>query len=239
MSAIGRTAMVLAAGHGLRMRPLTLSRPKPLIVVGGKALIEHAFERLREAGVTRAVVNAHYLAEQIEAWASRQVSPEIIISDERVELLDTGGGIVRALPWLGDDAFFVLNSDSFWIDAGEPALARLKRTWDDAEMDCLLLLSRIDQTVGYDGEGDFTIDAQGRLARRGHGGGEPFVYSGGYLVHPRLFAGESARPFSMNLLWDRAIAQGRLFGLGHRGRWLHVGTPEAIPLAEAALAEAG
>ena len=233
---LGERAMVLAAGYGQRMRPLTLTRPKPLIEVAGKALIDYGFERLRAAGVAKAVVNVHYLAEQIEAWAGRQTGPSIEISDERSELLDTGGGIAHALPLLGERPFFAVNSDSFWVDEGEPALDRLRAAWDGERMDCLLLLSRLERTVGYDGGGDFVRDDTGRLARRSAvPDGVPLVYSGAYLVAPRLFAGAPRGKFSMNLLWDRAIAAGRLFGIAHTGRWLHVGTPEAIPLAEAAL----
>jgi MurNAc alpha-1-phosphate uridylyltransferase len=232
----GERAMVLAAGYGQRMRPLTLTRPKPLVEVAGKALIAHGFDRLRAAGVETAVVNVHYLPDQIEAWAARQTAPRIIISDERGEILDTGGGIAHALPLLGEKPFFVINSDSFWVDEGEPALDRLRAAWDDDSMDCLLLLSRLERTVGYDGKGDFVRDDVGRLARRAAvADGVPLVYSGAYLVAPRLFEGAPQGKFSMNLLWDKAIAQGRLFGIVHTGRWLHVGTPEAIPLAEAAL----
>jgi MurNAc alpha-1-phosphate uridylyltransferase len=227
--------MVLAAGLGQRMRPLTLTRPKPLVEVGGKPLIGYGFDRLREARVGTAVVNVHYLAEQIEAWAARQTAPRTIISDERAIILDTGGGVARALKLLGDDPFFVINSDSFWIDSGEPALERLRARWDDAAMDCLLLLSPLPRTVGYDGAGDFVIQEGGRLARKGKAEGEPLAYIGGYIVSPRLFRDVPSGPFSMNLLWDRAIAAGRLYGLVHEGLWLHVGTPEAIPLAEAAL----
>ena len=233
---MGETAMVLAAGYGLRMRPLTLTRPKPLIEVAGKALIAHGFDRLRAAGVGTAVVNVHYLPEQIEAWAREQSSPRIIISDERGEILDTGGGIVQALPLLGEKPFFVINSDSFWVEEGEPALDRLRAAWDDRKMDCLLLLSELGRTVGYDGKGDFVRDASGRLVRRSAAPeAVPLAYSGAYLVAPRLFKGAPHGTFSMNLLWDEAIAAGRLFGIEHRGRWLHVGTPDAIPLAEAAL----
>ena len=235
MSGIGETAMVLAAGYGQRMRPLTLTRPKPLVEVAGKALIDYGFDRLRAAGVTRAVVNVHYLADQIETWASRQQSPAITISDERPEILDTGGGVAKALPLLGEKPFFVLNSDSFWVDEGEAALDRLRAAWDESRMDCLLLLSPLERTVGYDGTGDFTRAQDGRLKRRAAGEGTPLAYIGGYLVSPRLFEGAPQGKFSMNLLWDRAIASGRLFGLEHTGRWLHVGTPEAIPLAESAL----
>jgi N-acetyl-alpha-D-muramate 1-phosphate uridylyltransferase len=233
----GEKAMVLAAGYGQRMRPLTLTRPKPLVEVAGKPLIDYGFERLRAAGVETAVVNVHYLPEQIEAWAARQAAPRIIISDERGEILDTGGGIAKALPLLGEKPFFVINSDSFWVDEGEPALDRLRAAWDDDRMDCLLLLSALARTVCYDGPGDFLRDAEGRLARRSAAEGVPLVYSGAYLVSPRLFAGAPQGKFSMNLLWDKAIAAGRLFGIEHRGRWLHVGTPAAIGLAEAALRE--
>ena len=233
---LGETAMVLAAGFGQRMRPLTLTRPKPLIEVAGKPLIDYGMAHLRAAGVPRAVVNVHYLPEQIEAWGAHQKNPAVTISDERGEILDTGGGIVHALPRLGAAPFFVINSDSFWVDEGEPALDRLRAAWDDARMDCLLLLSPLDRTVGYDGAGDFVRDAAGRLQRRAAvPDGTPLAYSGAYLVAPRLFAGAPHGKFSMNLLWDKAIAAGRLFGIAHRGRWLHVGTPEAIPLAEAAL----
>jgi MurNAc alpha-1-phosphate uridylyltransferase len=227
--------MVLAAGYGQRMRPLTLTRPKPLVEVAGKSLIDYGFDRLRAAGVDEAVVNVHYLPDQIEAWAQRQAAPRIVISDEKAEILDTGGGVAHALPRLGDAPFFVINSDSFWVDDGTPALDRLRTAWDDAAMDCLLLLSPLERTVGYDGKGDFTCGADGRLARRATSQGTPLAYIGGYLVSPRLFEGAPEGKFSMNLLWDRAIAAGRLFGLEHTGRWLHVGTPDAIPLAEAAL----
>lgn len=231
----GSRAMVLAAGFGQRMRPLTLTRPKPLIEVAGRPLIDYGFERLREAGVERAVVNVHYLAEQIEAWAALQRNPAVVISDERGEILDTGGGVLRALPLLGEEPFFVINSDSFWVEQGEPALDRLRAAWDDGAMDCLLLLSPLERTVGYDGRGDFLLGQDGRLTRRGKAEGTALAYIGGYLVSPRLFEGAPEGAFSMNLLWDRAIAQGRLFGIEHLGRWLHVGTPEAIPLAEEAL----
>ncbi|MCA3555956.1 nucleotidyltransferase family protein [Aestuariivirga sp.] len=231
----GTHAMVLAAGHGLRLRPLTLARPKPLVEVAGKALIDHGFDRLRAAGVETAVVNVHYLAAQIEAWARRQSAPRIVISDERAELLDTGGGVAKALPLLGNGPFFVINSDSFWLDEGAPALDRLRAAWDDRAMDCLLLLSPLDRTVGYDGKGDFTRAEDGRLSRRATSQGTPLAYIGGYLASPRIFAAAPRGAFSMNLLWDRAIAAGRLFGVEHAGRWLHVGTPGAIALAEAAL----
>ncbi len=236
----GHTAMVLAAGFGHRMRPLTLATPKPLIKVAGKPLIEHGFDRLREAGVTRAVVNAHYLAEQIESWCATIAHPVTEVSDERDAILDTGGGIARALRMLGTEPFFVLNSDSFWIDRGMPALQRLRNAWDDAAMDCLLLLCDPAATSGYEGKGDFAIAGDGRLTRaRFAPTSKAFAYIGGYVVHPRLFQSAPAGAFSMNLLWDRAIAAGRLYGLAHGGHWLHVGTPEAIGLAEDWLRRSG
>ena len=237
MSRIGTTAMVLAAGLGTRMRPVTGTRPKPLVEVAGKSLLDHGFDRLRQAGVRRAVINVHYLPEQVEAWAARQSSPAIVISDERAGILDTGGGIAHALHLLGPDPFFVINSDSFWIDRRTPALERLRLAWDDAAMDCLLLLCPLAQTVGYGGSGDFVLGPDGRIARKATSAGEPLAYIGAYLVAPRLFADAPAGKFSMNLLWDRAIATNRLSGIAHWGKWLHVGTPEAIALAEAALAE--
>ena len=233
--------MVLAAGFGTRMRPLTDATPKPLIAVAGQPLIAHVFDRLRAAGVDEAVVNVHYLADQLERWAATVATPRIVISDERDAILDTGGGIVRALPLLGPDPFFVMNSDSFWIDRGTPALTRLKEAWKPDLMDCLLLLCDPAQTTGYDGQGDFVVDGEGRLIRRKHapGGAQALAYIGGYLVKPSLFAEAPAGAFSMNVLWDRAIAKGRLFGLAHRGHWLHVGTPEAIAEAEAHLTRTG
>lgn len=237
----GDTAMVLAAGFGTRMRPLTDTTPKPLIKVAGQPLIGHVFDRLRGAGVAKAVVNAHYLASQIEDWVAGVATPRTIVSDERDAILDTGGGIVRALPLLGEDPFFVMNSDSFWVDRGTPALARLKARWNPAEMDCLLLLCDPAQTTGYDGAGDFVMADSGRLIRRklAPPGSKALAYIGGYLVKPSLFAQAPPGAFSMNLLWDQAIAQGRLAGLAHEGHWLHVGTPEAIAEAETYLKRTG
>jgi len=232
----GRRAMVLAAGLGLRMRPLTDRVPKPLVEVAGKPIIGHVFDRLREAGVERAVVNVHHLPEQVEQWAAGQSSPDIAVSDERSLLLDTGGGVVKALPRLGIEPFFVLNGDSFWVDAGPPALERLRAMWARIDADGLLLLAARERSVGYDGPGDFDLDETGRLVRRKPGGRAAFAFAGCYLASPALFANAPQGAFSANILWDRAIAQGRLFGLVHAGLWLHVGTPEAIPLAERALA---
>ena len=228
----GHSAMVLAAGLGKRMYPLTIDRPKPLVEVAGKRLIDYAFDRLRSANITRAVVNVHYLAEQVEDWARSQTVPEIVISDERRQLLDTGGGIQKALDHLGPAPFFVLNSDSFWLDGAIPAIERLRRAWDGARMDSLLLLSPQASAVGYEGAGDFHMDASWRLTRRQPGETAPFIYAGCYLVAPSLFAGAPEGAFSMNLLWDAALARGRLFGLLHDGLWIHVGRPDSIAYAE-------
>jgi N-acetyl-alpha-D-muramate 1-phosphate uridylyltransferase len=230
---LGSYAMVLAAGFGTRMRPLTLTTPKPLIKVAGKSLLDYGFDRLREAGVETAVVNGHYLADQIEAWSREVASPRTIFSSESDAILDTGGGIARALPQLGSDPFFVLNADCFWLDGATPALERLRSMWDDAQMDCLLLLCDPAHTTGYDGKGDFIIRADDRIVRHNNApNGKALAYIGGYLVHPRLFADAPGGAFSMNVLWDKAIVAGRLFGLAHDGHWLHVGTIEAIQEAE-------
>ncbi len=203
MSVIGHTAMVLAAGYGQRMRPLTLTRPKPLVEVKGRALIDYGFDRLREAGVKKAVVNVHYLGHQIETWAARQTSPEIVISDERGEILDTGGGILKALGLLGGDPFFVINSDSFWIDEGIPALERLRAAWNDAAMDCLLLLCPLAATVGYDGTGDFVMAPDGRLARKAARPERRWPISAAIWCIPALF-----RPAAGKVLDEPPVGQG-------------------------------
>ena len=232
---IGERAMILAAGLGVRMRPLTLTTPKPLVEVAGKSLIDYAFDRLRRDGVREAVVNVHYHADQIERWVRAQTSPKITISNERAELLDTGGGIAKALPYLGPRPFFVLNSDSFWIDGAGRALQRLRELWDGEKMDSLLLLCAVTSAIGYDGRGDFHMDPDGRLKRRIPGGVAAFVYAGCFVVAPELFADAPEGPFSINLLWDRAAARGRLFGLRHDGIWIHVGTKDSIAYAEKAM----
>ena len=234
----GSCAMVLAAGLGTRMRPLTLDRPKPLIEVAGRSLLDRGVDVLKRSGVTRMVVNKHYLPDQIQAWAGNRHDLDITVQDETGELLDTGGGIAKALPHLGNEPFFVLNSDSFWVDGPTPALTRLAALWDDARMDCLLLLSGKTRSIGFDGPGDFEMNAQGQLSRRS-GDTAPLVYAGAYLVHPRLFADAPDGAFSMNLLWNHAIANQRLYGMEHDNWWLHVGTPAAIAEAEHRLAALG
>lgn len=226
--------MVLAAGRGVRMRPLTLSVPKPLVRLAGRALIDHVLDRLALAGVETAVVNVHYLADQLEAClAQRQnAKPAIIVSDERDELLDTGGGAKRALPMLGVGPFFIHNADTVWSEGPTPALVHMLKLWDPVIMDCLLLLAPLSSSIGYGGKGDFAMAPDGRLTRRGERQIVPFAFAGVSLCDDRLFADSPDGPFSLNLLWDRALASERLYGARLDGRWMHVGTPEALAEAE-------
>lgn len=233
-----KRAMILAAGFGRRMRAIPGDPPKPLVPVEGRPLIDYALERLERFGVERIVVNVHWAAERLRAHlAARKSKAEIVISDETEQLLDTGGGVAKALPLLGPDPFLVHNSDSILIDGMGDALDRLACCWDEARTDALLLLAPTTHAVGYDGLGDFDMEPDGRLARRPEMRVAPFAFTGVQIVHPRLFAGHPSGPFSTNLTWDRAIEAGRLFGLRHDGWWLHVGTPEARRLAERTLAE--
>jgi N-acetyl-alpha-D-muramate 1-phosphate uridylyltransferase len=230
-----RRAMVLAAGIGMRMRPLTDRMPKPLVQVGGRALIDHVLDRLADAGIERAIVNVHHFADQIERHLDSRQRPPITISDERECLLDTGGGIVKSLAALGDDPFFVANADTIWIEGVRPNLERLAAAFDPATMDGLLLLAPTATSIGYEGRGDFALAADGRLRRRGEREIVPFVYAGAGILAPSLFASAPAAPFSVTRLFDRAEAQGRLHGLRLEGLWMHVGTPAAIAEAEAAI----
>jgi N-acetyl-alpha-D-muramate 1-phosphate uridylyltransferase len=226
-------AFVLAAGLGKRMRPVTATVPKPLVEVAGKALLDHALDRVAEAGIGTAIVNVHYLADLIEGHLARRTGgPATIVSDERAALLETGGGIRKALPLLGDAPFVVLNSDSFWLEGPASNLSRLIDGWDAGRMDCLLLVAPTATSLGYEGAGDFVMDPDGRLERRGEREVAPFIYAGVAILSPGLFAGTPEGAFSLNLLFDRAIDAGRLFGLRLDGQWLHVGTPEAIRAAE-------
>lgn len=220
------------------MRPLTATVPKPLIEVRGRALIDHGLDALEKAGVEEAVVNVHYLPSLLEAHLRRRPSgPATVISDEREQLLDTGGGIARALPLIGPDPFFLLNSDSFWIEGARPNLHWLAASWDDTAMDALLLLAPTVRSVGYHGVGDFRMDPNGALRRRPERDVAPFVYSGAAILHPRFFDDCPDVPFSLNVLFDRAIETGRLYGVRMDGLWLHVGTPEAIGEAEMMIAD--
>jgi MurNAc alpha-1-phosphate uridylyltransferase len=231
------SAFVLAAGKGERMRPLTADRPKPLVSVYGKPLIDHVLDRLADAGITRAIVNVHYLADHIKKHLARRKTPSIAISDERNELLDTGGGVLKALPELGRDPFLIHNSDSIWIEGMGSNLKRLLGSWDDSAMDALLLVASVATSIGYDGPGDFQMDTTGRLTRQSGARVAPFVFAGVSIAHPRLFDGAPQGRFSLNKVWDRAIKSGRLYGLRLEGIWMHVGTPDAIGHAENAIAE--
>jgi MurNAc alpha-1-phosphate uridylyltransferase len=227
--------MVLAAGFGQRMRPLTDKMPKPLVKVAGKALLDHVLDRLADAGVKRAVVNVHYLADQIESHVAARTAPKITISDERAALLDTGGGVVKALPLLGDAPFFHINSDTIWIDGVQPNLTRLAEAFDPATMDALLLLAPGAGSIGYAGRGDFTMAPDGRLTTRPERDVAPFVYAGAAILSPRLFGGAPQGAFSLTRLFANAIEAGRLHGVRLEGLWMHVGTPEAIAEAEDAI----
>jgi MurNAc alpha-1-phosphate uridylyltransferase len=237
--AVPATAMVLAAGLGKRMRPLTATRPKPLVEVAGKALIDHALDRLRAAGVAKAVVNIHYLPGAIEAHLKNRVQGiEIAVSDERKKLLETGGGLVQALPLIDADPFLVVNSDNLWVDGPVDALKLLASAWDDATMDALLLLVPLARANCHAGRGDFHMSATGKLRRRKPHGVAPFVYTGIQIISKRLFEGELPEgPFSANLLWDRAIAANRCYGAVHQGLWFDVGRPESIRRTEEMLRE--
>jgi MurNAc alpha-1-phosphate uridylyltransferase len=230
-----RSAMVLAAGLGVRMRPLTNKMPKPLVSVAGKPLLDHVLDRLVDVGVARAVVNIHYLGEQIERHLKDRTKPEITISDERGLLLGTGGGVVKALPALGDAPFFHVNSDTLWIDGVKPNLARLAEHFDPAEMDALLLLACTSITSGYSGRGDFLMLPDGRLKKRGEREVVPFVYAGAAILSPAMFKDAPEGEFSLTALFDRAAEAGRLHGLRLEGLWMHVGTPDAIATAEEAI----
>lgn len=230
--------MILAAGLGTRLRPLTAAVPKPLVPVAGRPLIDHVLARLEAAGIPRVVVNAHHLADLLIAHLASRVAPEIAISDERDHLLESGGGVRKALPLLGPDPFLIHNCDSIWTEGEGANLARLQDGWDEDAMDCLLLLAPTTASLGYDGRGDFSVDATGRLRRRAPQETAPFVFAGVSIAHPRLFEDTPEGPFSLNLPWDRAIARGRAFGVPLDGRWMHVGDPAAVTAAEDWLAHA-
>ena len=233
------TAMVLAAGLGTRMRPLTEDRPKPLIKVRGKSLVDHALDDLARAGVSKAVVNVHYLADMAEAHLALRETPRIAISDERAELKETGGGLAQARALLGGDGpVFCTNTDQVFVDgAGGPAAKRLLDAFDPDEMDALLLLQPREKTSGYDGVGDFALDAAGRLQRRGDAPSAPYVFTGLQILDLKLLDGAPDGPFSTNLLWNKALDAGRLFGMVHDGEWMHVGSPDGLKDAERRLAD--
>ena len=227
--------MVLAAGLGTRMQPLTARVPKPLVPVGGKPLLDHVLDRLAQAQVELAVVNVHYLADQIVRHVERWHRPRVVISDERDEILGTGGGVVRAMPQLGDAPFFHLNSDTIWIEGPRPNLDRLASAFEPRSMDAMLLLAPTATSIGYEGRGDYGMGPDGRLRKRGEREVVPFVYAGAAILAPALFAGAPGGAFALTALFDRAQEAGRLHGLRLEGTWMHVGTPDAIGEAESAI----
>lgn len=233
------TAMVMAAGLGKRMRPLTATRPKPLIEINGKALIDHVFDRLRAAGVSKAVVNAHYLADALEAHLKVHGDDlDIRISDERRLLMETGGGLVQAAPLIDSDPFFAINSDNYWVDGPSDTLRLLASQWNDEAMDALLLLVPHARAYNHTGLGDFHMDRFGRLQRRGRSKVAPYVFTGIQLISKRLLRDAPDGPFSTNILWDRAIEESRCFGAVHQGLWFDVGTPASVRATEAILVDA-
>ncbi|MEQ1940974.1 nucleotidyltransferase family protein [Mesorhizobium sp. VNQ89] len=227
-----KTAMVLAAGLGKRMRPITNTMPKPLVEIAGRTLLDRGLDSLAAAGVTKAVVNVHYFPEQIVAHVAGRTSPRIVISDESAGLLDSAGGIVKALPELGMEPFYILNADTFWIDVGESNLDRLALAWDAARMDILLMLADLDCATGHSGGTDFLVGPDGVLARA-KGAPDGLIYAGVAILNPAILTGAPGGPLSLNRYFDEAIAAGRLHGMRMRGRWITVGTPDAIPQAEA------
>ncbi|WP_397580269.1 nucleotidyltransferase family protein [Sphingorhabdus sp.] len=232
------TAMIMAAGKGTRMMPLTADRPKPLIEVGGVALLDHVLDHLRDAGIGKIVVNVHYRAEQIEQHlAASAADLNVRISDERDVLRDTGGGLVHALPLISDDPFICVNADNWWTNAGENAISQLMAHWDDVRMDVLMLVIPLETAYNSQGIGDFNMDADGRLSRREGDAPAPFVWTGIQMLSKRLIVDPPSDVFSTNIFWDRAIAQGRCMGIVHDGLWFDVGYPAAIAATEAKLAE--
>ena len=236
---VPETAMVMAAGLGKRMRPLTATRPKPLVEVGGKALIDHVVDRLRSAGIKRVIVNVHYLPDQMEAHLRARVKDmELVISDERKQLMETGGGLVQARELIGDKPFVCVNSDNLWLDGPIDAIRQLAAQWDDTRMDALLLLVPLARANSHSGQGDFHLDPFGRIVgRRKPGRLAPFVYTGVQILSPRVIRDWPEGPFSTNLFWTRALEAGRLWGAVHQGLWFDIGSPPAIAAAEVAMAE--
>jgi MurNAc alpha-1-phosphate uridylyltransferase len=230
-------AMIMAAGLGTRMRPLSGERPKPLVEVGGKALIDHAIDRLIAAGVTMIVVNIHYMAEMLKEHLAKRKDVEICFSDESDGLLGTGGGVAKALAQFAGEPFFIHNSDTIWVEGYGAALERMKARWNSDEMDALLLMAPMVTAMGYEGGGDFMMDPTGWLSRVPQGRVSPFAFPGVQIVHPRLFDNPPSGKFSTNVMWDRAIEKNRLFGVRLDGVWIHVGTPQAVADANAFLSD--
>jgi MurNAc alpha-1-phosphate uridylyltransferase len=237
MGAEAKRGIILAAGLGMRMRPLTLNRPKPLIELGGRPMIDHCIDRLKAAGISEIVVNVHYLAEQVIAHCAGRKDVTLQIQDERDAILDTGGALVRARPFFQERPFVAFNSDSIWVEGMGSNMRRLMAAWDEAAMDCLMLLAPCWNTIGEVRRGDFVMDAFGRLTWPEPKRVAPFMFPGVQIMHPRLLDGAPEGPFSTKLLWDRAMEAGRLHGVRLEGRWMHVGTPDALEEAEEYLRE--
>jgi MurNAc alpha-1-phosphate uridylyltransferase len=229
-------AMIMGAGMGTRMRPLTNDRPKPMVTVAGRTLMDHAIDRLAAAGVTTVVANLHYKAQMLRDHLAKRRDVTVVYSDETDKLLDTGGGVVKALPHFGGEPFFIVNSDSIWVEGAHAALRALQQRWDATAMDGLLLLAEMKTALGYEGRGDFALEANGHVVRARDSSLPPYAYPGVQIAHPRMFADAPDGAFSTNLMWDRAIAGGRLYGTVLDGVWIHVGTPQARDEAEAYLA---
>jgi MurNAc alpha-1-phosphate uridylyltransferase len=228
--------MVLAAGLGTRMRPLTDDRPKALVQVAGKPLIDHMLDRLADAGAATAVVNVHYFADTLETHLKLRDDPRILISNERDLLLETGGGLKKARPLLGEEPIWAANIDSVWTETGAPALTELAEAWDPKKMDACLLLAPLEHSLGFDGKGDFFLENGGRLSHRGNRPAAPYAYIGVQIIKPQAVDDGPDGPFSLFGVWMRMIAQGRLYGVVLDGFWMHVGDPEALKAAEARLA---
>jgi len=237
MSVRPTNAMVLAAGLGLRMRPLTDHMPKPLVRIAGRPLLDHVLDKLGAAGVDEAVVNVHYLPDQIIDHVASRKSPRVIVSDERNQVLGTGGGVVKALPLLGAAPFFHVNSDTLWIDGVQSNLMRLADAFDPARMDILLLMAPTASSIGYSGRGDYAMLSDGALRKRREHQVVPFVYAGAAILSPGIFADAPKGEFSLTKMFDAANEQERLFGLRLDGVWMHVGTPDAVNAAEEAFLE--
>ena len=227
-----KTAMILAAGLGKRMRPLTYKTPKPLLTVSGRTLLDYGIDHLAKAGIEKVIINIHHFGNQILHHVENRTDVNIIISDESDELLETGGGVAKALSHIGDAPFFVLNGDILWLDGPTAALSRLVRCWNEREMDGLLLLNSTVEAYGYSGVGDFLVDSDGKLSNRPEQQVSPYVFTGVQLLHPRLFKNGHHSAFSLNYLYDRSIAEERLFGIIHDGDWFHIGTEDGLNQAE-------
>ena len=232
-----RKAMVLAAGLGRRLRPITTNLPKPLVKLAGRTLLDYTLDHLVAAGVECAVVNIHYLADKIEHHLMSRSDIEIIISSEEDNLLETGGGVKKALEHFGDEAFYVSNADVFWLNGPTMALERMTEQWDDAKMDTLLLLHSTVEAYGYNGNGDFDVDPLGKLARRLEKEITPYLFTGVQIIHPRIFIDTPDGKFSLNVIYDRAIDVDRLYGIAHDGEWFHIGTPSGLAEAESYMSQ--